>query len=307
MQMRDAVFGLAFLVASTVAPSLVVSTIGDVVPLWLFVCVSLLGPLLVLVLYPLWAARRCGVEPLLKWPGTKVFVREAAIGMGCAIVTVLTLGGIGFMVFGRIQLPDPLQQLIAIQDPFSLALTCVVGVGFVPLGEELFYRGLVYGSLRRWSVSGAIVTQAIVFVLFHRYGVIYSFFVFVAGVVFGVVYEWRRTLWAPISMHLTCNTITATMLVMAFVAYGNRPLLGIATEACDGGCRITRILPDSSAEEAGLKVGDIVIRLDDQPISRPRDVNVAMEQCELGDELMIAFERSGSQMTLKTVLKHSRH
>lgn len=308
MRMRDSAIGVAILVAWLGAgPVLIIRLLGDPLSLWLSISGFLLGPTLFLIFYPLWAAGRCGSKTLLKWPGLRPAIREAIIGFGCGVALTLGLGGIEFALFGKtLDFPEPLRQLIVAPDALMLIVVCVLALTFIPLGEELFYRGLVYGSLRRWGVPAALALQALVFALVHQYGLIYSVFVFAGGVLFGIVYEWRRTLWAPVFMHLTTNIVTVTLLVMAFIAYGNSPLLGVVLENHDNGCRIKRVLPNSSAEEAGLKAGDIVISLDDQPTSRPDELISTIEQFELGSELWLEINRGGSNLNLPVTLNHTR-
>ena len=306
MRVRDAALGLAILAVLATAPYVGFTMFRGSVPQWCLVFVSLFGPCLFLVLYPLWVARRCGAQPLLKWPGVKSFVREAAIGIGCGIAAVVILGCIGFALYGKIQFPAPLRSLIVSQNSVNLALTCIAAITVVPFGEELFFRGLVYGSLRRWSVAGAIIVQALLFALSHQYGLVYTLFVLVAGVLFGIVYLWRRTLWTSVCMHLTCNTVSVVLLVVAFIAYGNKPILGVTFDTRDDVCRITGVLPGSCAEEAGLESGDIITRLDDHSISSSRDLTTAMEKFSLGSELTITVERSGGSMALIVKLDQGR-
>ena len=300
---RETALGLAILFAGHYS---IMALLGGPVPLWLRICGFVIVPILFLVLYPFWAARRCGAE-LLKWPGARRLTHEAVIGIGCGVSIMLTLGSIEYALFGKAyELPEQLRELVVAPDAMMPMVIGVFAVTVVPLGEELFFRGVVYGSLRRWSVPGALAAQAFVFALFHHYGLIYSVFLFVGGVLLGLVYEWRRTLWAPICMHLTCNIISVTVLAMAFIVYGNTPLLGTVLENHDDGCRITRVLPNSSAEAAGLKSGDIVISLDDQPTSHPNELISAIEQFELGSELRLEIKRSGRRMTLTVTLNHTR-
>lgn len=61
----------------------------------------------------------------------------------------------------------------AIYQPVIVApvVYCLVGLTVGPLAEEMLYRGVLYGSLRRWvRPVPAVVLQAIVFAVMHRYG-----------------------------------------------------------------------------------------------------------------------------------------
>ena len=307
IRVRYAVIGLGILVVWAVVQSLTVALPIGPIPLLLSFIGFAIGPTLFLIFYPFWAARRCGAKPPLKWLGARPIIREAVIGIGCGIAMTLALGGIEFAIFGKtLGFPEPLRQLVVAQDSLMIISMGLLALTIIPLGEELFFRGLVYGVLRRWSISGSLAAQAFAFALYHRYDLTYSMLIFAAGILFGIVYEWRRTLWAPIFMHLTGNIISFTLLIAAFIAYGNTPVLGVALENHDDGCRITKVFPGSTAEEAGLKTGDIVVKLDDQPISSPSDLISAMEQFELGDQLRLEIKRNGKRMALPVTLNQRR-
>jgi len=308
MRVRDAAIGLAILLTWTLAgPYLAISLFGRPLPLWLLIGLFLIGPVLFLLLYPFWAAHRCGAGSLLRWPGARRASREAIIGIGAGVATMAVLGGVELALFGKwLDPPEPLRQLIAAQNALIPILTCVIILTLVPIAEEVFYRGLVYGSLRRWNVPAALVAQAMVFAIVHQYGLVYSAFVFVGATLIGLVYEWRRTLLAPIFMHLTCAVISVALLVMAYIAYGNTPALGVALESHADGCRITKVIPHSSAEEAGLETGDIVVSLDEQATRRPRDLIATLTQGQVGSEVRIEIIRHGRRMTLNVTLKYRR-
>ena len=98
---RYAVLGLGILVVWAVVQSLTAALPIGPIPLWLSFIGFAIGPTLFLMFYPLWAARRCGAEPLLKWLGAKPVIREAVIGIGCGVSLTLALGGIEFAIFGK--------------------------------------------------------------------------------------------------------------------------------------------------------------------------------------------------------------
>jgi len=76
------------------------------------------------------------------------------------------------------------------------------------------------------------------------------------------------------------------------------------------GVRITQLYPGRSAEKAGLKVGDIIIALEGQPIaaSRPEHADVfptMVRQCRIGAEVELTVLRDGKQSTMKVALEPS--
>jgi membrane protease YdiL (CAAX protease family) len=75
------------------------------------------------------------------------------------------------------------------------------------VGEELAFRGGLYAALRRrLAVWPALAVTAVPFALLH-FEPYQSAQLLVGGVVLGALYEWRRTLWAPIALHLGWNLL----------------------------------------------------------------------------------------------------
>jgi S1-C subfamily serine protease len=87
---------------------------------------------------------------------------------------------------------------------------------------------------------------------------------------------------------------------------GHRGFLGVAveeeTENPEGGARITRIVDDSAAAEAGLQEGDIIIGLNGQPIRGPRSLTQKLHDTEPGDSVEIEFIRDGRRQTVSAEL-----
>ena len=67
------------------------------------------------------------------------------------------------------------------------------------------------------------------------------------------------------------------------------------------GALIQQIVPGSAAEQAGLKVGDIISKLDDQPL---RDVPLAevINKKKIGDSLRVSYWRDGNETELDVTL-----
>lgn len=87
---------------------------------------------------------------------------------------------------------------------WELAGLLVFGAVLVPLGEELLFRGLIYGALRRYGILLGLVVSSVLFGLAHGVSA-----VLVAAVVLGVVnvwlYERSRSIWVPVLGHAVFN------------------------------------------------------------------------------------------------------
>jgi serine protease Do len=76
----------------------------------------------------------------------------------------------------------------------------------------------------------------------------------------------------------------------------------------EGGARLTRIYPGTKAEQAGLKVGDVVLALDGVEVAarRPEDTDVLarqIRQYKSGATAVFALWREGQKMDLNVVLE----
>jgi len=65
------------------------------------------------------------------------------------------------------------------------------------------------------------------------------------------------------------------------------------------GAVVLKVLPDSPAESAGFKVGDVVTHFGDKKIIRSSDLPLAVGQAPIGDTSKVKIIREGSSKTLK--------
>lgn len=88
----------------------------------------------------------------------------------------------------------------------------IVGGVIAPVAEELFFRGVLYGFLRRWGKWIAIIFSTLFFVYLHPVNIPVT--QFVGGLVFAISYELEGKLLTPITIHILGNMslFTLTML-----------------------------------------------------------------------------------------------
>ena len=72
-----------------------------------------------------------------------------------------------------------------------------------PVFEEIFFRGLIFGYLRRWGVPAAVLISTAVFAAFHLNTIPIT--QIVGGVVFAVAYHTGGSLMVPIVIHVLGN------------------------------------------------------------------------------------------------------
>lgn len=75
--------------------------------------------------------------------------------------------------------------------------------------------------------------------------------------------------------------------------------LGLATEARpEGGLKVTKVGKKSPAETAGLKVGDVILKLNDTPLAKREDLQNLLKEMAEGDEITLDLLRGGKNETL---------
>ncbi|HQP32085.1 MAG TPA: CPBP family intramembrane metalloprotease [Deltaproteobacteria bacterium] len=138
---------------------------------------------------------QCGIEAPA--PGRELLIGLGiAAGFGACVLCVDVVarlfipGGIIIPIIGRPVVKDPLLYLL-------------VGCIFAPLVEELFFRGIIYGWIRRrQSAPVAVLVSAVLFASMHGF---LSPVQLIGGVAFALIYEWRRSIWAAYVLHCLAN------------------------------------------------------------------------------------------------------
>jgi serine protease Do len=75
--------------------------------------------------------------------------------------------------------------------------------------------------------------------------------------------------------------------------------LGLATEARpEGGLRVTKVGNNSPAREAGVKEGDVLLKLNGTPLVKRQQLQELLKEMSAGDELTLELEHAGKTKTL---------
>ncbi|MCB1112104.1 MAG: CPBP family intramembrane metalloprotease [Chlamydiales bacterium] len=103
--------------------------------------------------------------------------------------------------------------------PLLFTATVAAVITVVPIVEEILFRGLLQSWLRqKLGRVSSIVLASLIFSLFHfsssqEYSNIPLLAsLFTLSLYLGFVYEKRNSLWAPIGLHMTFNTISIMMI-----------------------------------------------------------------------------------------------
>jgi len=85
-----------------------------------------------------------------------------------------------------------------------------------------------------------------------------------------------------------------------------RAFLGVSVEApkdaAGTGALVRAVTPDSPAAKAGLKTGDLIIKIDKQAVSDPKALVEGVAAHKPGDKLSVQLMRDGKEQTLHVTL-----
>jgi putative serine protease PepD len=81
-------------------------------------------------------------------------------------------------------------------------------------------------------------------------------------------------------------------------------LLGVSTQPPQSGtgAEVMQLSAGSGAATAGIKVGDVITKVDTTAITTPDDLSTVIAQHQPGDQVTVTFERSGQSQTVTATL-----
>ncbi|MBN2241528.1 MAG: CPBP family intramembrane metalloprotease [Acidobacteria bacterium] len=172
----------------------------------------------VAVLWPL--ARRSGWGDTLKalgWVRGQGFFREAGSGIVGYIagLPLVALSVVLVLAITRHTGTVPAHPIVneIRDDPAVLILLFGIASIWAPVVEETFFRGALYGYLRRrWSWPAASALTGVLFAVIHPQGWVGVPALATIGFILGAIREWRGSLIAPMTAHALNN---GTVLLLA--------------------------------------------------------------------------------------------
>jgi predicted metalloprotease with PDZ domain len=151
-------------------------------------------------------------------------------------------------------------------------------------------------------VAAAVVLQAAIFAVMHDYSGPHLAAILVLGLSLGGLYAWRRRLLTPMLLHCLQNTFATTMMGLLMFFSLRAPVLGVVCEDTPEGCRVTSVERGSAAEEADVRVGDVITSVDGMPVETFLELRVWL-MTKSPTQVNLYVERDGESMTLQPVLK----
>jgi uncharacterized protein len=157
------------------------------------------------------------------WLGLRLARPLTQIGLGLA-------AGLGFLVlniglsilFRSMGIEQNQAELYPLQagDLLGQLLIGIAGAVFAPIGEELFFRGYVYGAVReRFGVAAAVVGSALLFGVAHVFSATEGLLalilpVMLLGLLLGLVRERSGSLLACIVAHMLNNSVGLGLIAL---------------------------------------------------------------------------------------------
>ncbi len=142
----------------------------------------------------------------LKKPNREDVIPYCLIGIGFCSIANIMVNYIGEF-FSRFGIDYHVDYGENPQGIFGFMLTFISVAIIPPLVEEFAFRGLVLGSLRKFSDSFAIIVSAILFGLIHG-----NFqqipFAFLVGLVLGYVTVKTNSIWLAVGIHAINNAVS---------------------------------------------------------------------------------------------------
>ena len=177
--------------------------------LWLlaFVRLAQTAAVVALVLGRAGALAPIGLDRRSLLPGChKGLVWSAAFAAAAGVVLLLLLG-MDRRPLAMIRSPLP-------SDALQQALFFFVGGIVAPVAEEVVFRGLIFGYLRRWGLAAAVLISTALFAALHLPAIPVT--QVVGGLVFAIAYHRSGSLMTPITIHVLGNLAIFTLSLPVF-------------------------------------------------------------------------------------------
>jgi uncharacterized protein len=188
-------------------PELLTSNILDYYPV--IAAIYSAGLIPIFAIFLMLRRRRDSRAILLEKPKASAILSSLAIMIGCAGAInywMILLTELGSHVPWIQSSLDDYAELASSLSPAAGYIWLFLGVTvLVPVTEELLFRGIVQGELRKAMPEWvAIIIQALIFAAYHMQPIQISY-VILPGLMLGFAYYWTRSIWVPIAMHIGFN------------------------------------------------------------------------------------------------------
>ena len=277
------------------------------VPPWLLMAIAGLTFQAFFLIFPLLTRKR-GFRPEFRLPRPTRFLKEFGLAVPVVIGTFVALGVANYFLSriwpGTSLTPQAIKNMAQSPSRTFVLLVLLFSFTCAPIAEEVFFRGFLHNAFRaRMPLLVAGLAQSLIFGFSHSFGSMHAGVACVLGLLLTAVYEWRKTLIAPILVHCGINFVSALGTVALMIVHATSPEVGVIGDAKDTECVIRQIVPNSAAEKAGLQVGDVIRAFNGGPIRNFRHLRETVPLYRPGDALPVRINRSGRTLEVTVVLQ----
>lgn len=168
------------------------------------------------------------LPPKVQWWWLLIAVVASAVLIPLRMVLGLL---VLYLLEGSLEGISARAELISVGMSFSwlnFTLTFLGVALLAPISEELYFRGLLHGWLRSRRVAFwlRVLISSTLFGMAHFDSLAVVASSFVLGVVNALFYEWSKSIWVPIAMHMLTNGLAVVLLFAALAVQAYFPMLG---------------------------------------------------------------------------------
>jgi membrane protease YdiL (CAAX protease family) len=277
-------------------------------PTWIVLPLGMLVEMVFLLAYPIWVVYRRAPRPACIFPGPVTTATEFAIAVPLTLGMLLVTALVSYCLI-KISSQDTVaprvwQNVATSADLRTSLMLLALGTTFAPIVEEIFCRGFLYSAVvRRSTPIVAACLQSLLFAVLHRYETMPFVIVFGGGLILAAIYEWRKTILAPIFVHAMYNFVGLAGMTCLVLINANAPALGIHGSTSANGIHVDRIEPGSAAERAGVRPGDVIVSYNGLPVTDFEHFVQVVRKGRVGDVVRIRVSRNGEALELKATLR----
>jgi uncharacterized protein len=307
---RDAAIAVLLAIFVSGAGYVISSKIITAIPYAILIAIGAVLEFGVLLAFPLWMVRRRRDPKYLDARSKRSLFKEFLLAVpatiGVLICVVMTAACAQFVLTAVGHSVETPQEFWGQKSPGALVAIAVLAVTMAPLVEEIFFRGYLYNSLRSvFPTWLAMIAQAFLFGLGHVYEPLGVVVTFVIGLALAMVYEWRKTLVAPVFVHCMWNTFVAVVVAITiWPSVVNAPMIGVTfSPQATGQAVVDQILPGSPAEQADIRPGDVILTYDGIDVTDNTQIIRLVRKAKVGDQVSLEILRGEERMRKRVTLR----
>lgn len=171
-------------------------------------------------LFILFRLKRAGSSLRQAWGPFRVEPRHLGLALGCG-AALMAVAALASQIFTG-QIDTPPTETLPIDWHLVLGAEILANAFAAGIAEEVFFRGLLYRSLRRrLGAEKAVVLSALLFTANHTSlltSPLRLVFILLFGLIAALLFERTRSLSSCIAFHLAANTTLFTIYYLAYFA-----------------------------------------------------------------------------------------